>query len=218
MKALDFARWLCSGMLVGALALAAALPARAHRVTVFAWVEGDTVRTESRFSGGKAVNEGVVVVYDEQDRELLRGKTDENGEFSFEAPARTALKVVLEAGMGHKGEWIVPAEELAGVQAEAEEAPGPASPSPGRMEEGPSAKSEPEGATPTASLDAREIQSAMEKALDKKLAPVLKMLAEARREQGPSARDVFGGIGYILGLVGLGSYVHYRKKSGAPPS
>ena len=47
--------------------------------------------------------------------------------------------------------------------------------------------------------------------LDKKLKPVLKMLAESRN-QGPEIRDIFGGIGYILGLVGLGAYIHYRKK------
>ena len=39
----------------------------------------------------------------------------------------------------------------------------------------------------------------------------MKMLAESR-QSGPSIRDVVGGIGYILGLVGLATFVQYRRK------
>ena len=51
-------------------------------------------------------------------------------------------------------------------------------------------------------------------ALDEKLAPLMKILAESR-DRGPTARDVFGGIGYILGLVGVTAYFNYRRKSSA---
>ena len=37
------------------------------------------------------------------------------------------------------------------------------------------------------------------------------MLAEMR-QKGPTARDIFAGIGYILGLVGIAAYVHSRQK------
>ena len=87
--------------------------AHAHRVNVFAWVEGDTVYTESRFPGGKAVKEGQIVVFDEVTGEkLLEGRTDESGAFSFQVPRRVSLRIELTAGMGHKNEWIVPAEEI----------------------------------------------------------------------------------------------------------
>ena len=36
--------------------------ASAHRVNVFAWVDGDTIHVESKFSGGKKVKTGKVVV------------------------------------------------------------------------------------------------------------------------------------------------------------
>ena len=58
-----------------------------------------------------------------------------------------------------------------------------------------------------------ELQLAVEKALDKKLEPVIKMLAESRR-QTLSVQDILGGIGYILGLVGIASYFHFRKNKG----
>jgi len=95
-------------------------PAIAHRVTIFAWVEGDTVHTQSKFSGGRTVKGCMVVVCDSAGKQLLEGKTDENGEFSFKVPQKTALKVVLKASMGHLAEWTIPAEEIVGVAYAAE--------------------------------------------------------------------------------------------------
>jgi nickel transport protein len=60
-------------------------------------------------------------------------------------------------------------------------------------------------------LSSEDLQLAIEAALDKKLKPIMKMLAESR-QSGPSIRDVLGGIGYILGLVGLATFVQYRRK------
>ncbi len=177
----------------------------AHKVTVFAWVEGDMVHTESKFSRGKKVNGGTVVVYDLQGNRLLEGKTDAQGLFLFSVPKKAALKVELQAGMGHRAEWIVPAEEM-GVVASSEttgvivpqerETPPPA--------EKPQTKI-------AAELSSEDIQLAVERALDKKLKPVIKLLV-ASREQDLSLSDILGGLGYILGLVGLASYIHFRRK------
>jgi nickel transport protein len=32
------------------------------------------------------------------------------------------------------------------------------------------------------------------------------------QQEGPTVKDIFAGIGYILGLVGIAAYVHSRKK------
>ena len=74
--------------------------ANAHGVYVFAWVEGDTVYVESKFSGGKKVNSGKIIVTDSQGAELLNGTTNDQGEFSFKIPKKTELKIVLLAGVG----------------------------------------------------------------------------------------------------------------------
>ena len=87
-------------------------PADAHGVIVFAWVEGDRVHVESKFSGGRKVNGGKVVVLDSQGTELLRGTTDAQGKYDFTVPAKTDLKILLQAGMGHQGEWTVSASEI----------------------------------------------------------------------------------------------------------
>lgn len=86
--------------------------ANAHRVNLFAWVEGNTVYVESKFSGGKKVNAGKIIVTDPQGIELLNGKTDDQGEFSFKIPKKTDLKIVLLAGTGHRAEWMIPAKEI----------------------------------------------------------------------------------------------------------
>ena len=67
--------------------------AHAHRVTIFAWVEGDIVHTESKFSGGKKVKHSPVEVYDNLGNKILEGKTDGDGKFSFKVPKKTAMKM-----------------------------------------------------------------------------------------------------------------------------
>ena len=44
--------------------------------------------------------------------ELLSGTTDQNGEFSFKVPQKAELKIVLEAGAGHRAEWTIAADEI----------------------------------------------------------------------------------------------------------
>ena len=86
--------------------------ASAHRVNLFAWVEGDTVYVESKFSGGKKVNMGKIIVTDPQGTELVKGITNEKGAFSFKIPKKTDLKIVLLAGTGHRAEWVIPVSEI----------------------------------------------------------------------------------------------------------
>lgn len=178
--------------------------ARAHKVNVFAWVEGDTVFIESKFSGGKRVKGGMITVSDLRGNQLLSGKTNNRGEFSFKIPKKTTLKIVLVAGMGHRGEWTIPVEEIEMVSViEIRESV---------QQE--TAENEPKSimrSIPAPKPCSDEIQLAVEKALDKKLKPIMKLLAESR-EQGPTFHDIFGGIGYIFGLVGLATYIHYRRK------
>jgi nickel transport protein len=93
--------------------LIAAVPASAHRVNIFAWVEGGRVFVECKYPDGTKVHEGVIRVIDSAGKELLKGKTNDKGEFSFKAPKIDNLKVVLEAGMGHRAEWPLSKQDLA---------------------------------------------------------------------------------------------------------
>lgn len=185
----------------------------AHRVTVFAWVEGDTVHVESKFSGSKKVKGGTIVVTDSSGAELLTGKTNDQGEFSFKLPRRTTLKITLKAGMGHQAEWTIPVEDFesathSGKAPAQETMPNKVHPSPEAALHNPQPS---ESRRTHDGLNSAEIETIVENALDKKLKPVLKILAESR-DKGPTIGEVIGGIGYIVGLMGLAAYFRYRKR------
>ncbi len=192
-------------ILIAATALTAwlaAVPpvAQAHKVSVFAYVDGDTVYTLSKFSGGKKVNKGLIAVFDPESKKLLDGLTDNQGEFAFKIPQQTALRVELVAGAGHKGHWLVPLEEIVGA---------PAQPSVGTTGTPPGKPAE---IPPAFGDDDARLQAAIEKALEKKLKPVMKLLVESQ-QPGPTLTEILGGIGYIIGLVGIAAYFKSRREN-----
>jgi nickel transport protein len=71
------------------------------------------VHVECKYPDGTKVREGVIRVFDSAGNELLTGKTTTQGEFSFKVPKRDDLKIVLEAGMGHRAEWPLSKQDLA---------------------------------------------------------------------------------------------------------
>ena len=170
------------------------IPALAHKVMIFAWVEGSTVFTESKFSGGKKAINAPVVIFDKDGKKLLEGKTDNKGEFSFKVPKLTDLRIVLNAAMGHKAEWTVPESEIREA---------------GNILEKKSAV-EPSGPT-TVGLSKEEVKKIVEDSLDKKLRPIVRMMTESKNNE-PSITEIIGGVGYIFGLMGVAIYFKNRKK------
>jgi nickel transport protein len=181
-------------------------------VNVFAWVEGDTIYVESKFSGGKKVKTGKVVVMDPQGAELLSGFTNDQGEYSFKVPQQSDLKIVIVAGQGHQGQWTIRASELRGLTAETRTEAGAEKAMSSERQQAVARKfKNPEAAGSGAGLKPQELEAVIESVLDRKLKPITSMLADMRQE-GPSIADIFAGIGYILGLAGIAAYVHNRKK------
>jgi nickel transport protein len=161
---------------------------------IFAWVEGDTVFTESKFSGGKKVMNAQVLVFDKGGEQLLEGKTDNKGKFSFKVPKLTDLRIVLNAAMGHKAEWTVQESEIreSGGDLGSKKADEPSQPI-------------------TVGLSKEEIKELVEESLDRKLRPIIKIMTESQ-SKGPSVTEIIGGIGYIFGLMGLVIYFRNRRK------
>jgi nickel transport protein len=169
----------------------------AHKVNVFAWVEGDTVFVEGYFPGGKKSQNSLVEVFNPAGAKLLEGRTNEKGEFSFKIPERTDLKIVLTASMGHKNDFIVPASDFQKVESS------PSSPAQSFTESAKNSSVHP--------ADLSQLEGMIDKALDRKLAPVIKLIRDTRKE-GPSITEIVGGIGYIFGLFGLVMYFKSRKE------
>jgi nickel transport protein len=187
--------------------------AMAHRVNVFAWAEGDTVHVESKFSGGKKIAGAKIIVTDAGGVEVLTGQTDDQGQFSFKRPQPAELKIILEAGMGHRAQWTLPVDDGHADHPADKSRPEKANPR-GSLENPDGQIYHRNSETPTAVYagpSRAEIEAIVEKALDKKMKPVLEMLAESRHTE-PGIGDILGGIGYIIGLVGTAAYFHSRKK------
>ncbi len=182
--------------------------ALAHKVLLSAYVEGDSVFVEGGFSDGTPCKNAGIEVFDPSGKKLLEGKTNEDGEFSFKPPQKTDLKLVLNAGMGHRGEYTVPADELQGVVVGNQATKTEAMPAPTAETRKPREASE-----AVARIDPKEIESIVDRVIQKRLRPLTQLVAKSQRKTGFSPTEIFGGIGYILGLMGIAMYFRYRKGS-----
>ena len=173
----------------------------AHKVYLFAWVDGDTVHTESYYPNKRRISGGKIKVLDSSDGQLLlSGMTDENGEFSFKIPKRVDLRIVLEAGMGHQSEFRLPASELSPKDTQPQNA--------GERK----VKGERDPSIPEVEADSEQLKKIIETALEKKLAPLERKIAHLEKGDGPGLTEIIGGIGYIIGLMGLALYFKSRKR------
>jgi len=172
--------------------------ASAHKVYIHAWFEGDTVYVESYFGSKKKVQGALIQVFVFSGEKLLEGRTNERGEFSFKSPQNTDLSIVVDAGMGHKNEYILKAEEFTDA-------------SDVKTEMGKTDEAEVVSLSPNLA-DAEQIRAIVEQALDSRLKPVMRELARSRKEKSPGFTEVVGGIGYIFGIMGLVMYIRSRKK------
>lgn len=170
--------------------------AAGHRVNVFAWAEGGTVHVTSKFAGGGKISEGSVKVYDEKDNLLTEGKTDDQGEFSFPVPEISDLKIQVSAGPGHRGEWLVSKDELSDAAGS-------------DQSEGSRQIREAVDEAVEKAVD-EALEEKLDRVLEKRLAPVMRTLSEIKNP-GPTASDVFGGLGYIIGLFGIAAYIYSRR-------
>lgn len=184
--------------------------ALAHRVNIFAYVEGGDVVVECSFSRSNPVRQGTVEVYDQGGEMLLQGQTDQAGHFRFPVPeqalgSKSGLTIRLLAGEGHQNEWTVDWSELAGAAL---------SPAATRAKDAPTpAVSAQTDVTPSqtlaAALTRTELEEIVNAALDAKLAPIKRAVLE---KSGPGLTEIVGGIGWILGLVGLAAYFKSRPR------
>lgn len=99
--------------LLGSLMLLLAVNAYGHSLSVFAWVEGDTLMVETRFSSGKIPVSGTITLYDGYDQKLSEHPI--TGEEFERLPLpnwESGLKVVSSTGDGHDNYWILTPEDI----------------------------------------------------------------------------------------------------------
>lgn len=215
------ARLFLTPALLAAMLLAAfCLPtdARAHRVNIFAWLEGENIVVECAFSRSAPVRGGLVTVYDATDgKELLQGRTDERGVFVFAVPEPVrhahGLRIEINAGEGHVNDWTMTAAEIAEARDLSHGFLQPAPPTAAKPAATAVTSIVSASAAPAAAegaLTAPEVRAIVAEALASGLAPVRRELA-ALASPGPSLRDIVGGLGWIMGLVGIACWFMARR-------
>jgi nickel transport protein len=187
----------------------------AHKVNVFAYADGDAVQVECYFTRSQKVRHGKLTVTDLSTGEkLFEATTDEQGLFRFQ-PDTAFLKtghgmnILLSAGEGHQSDWEISAEELASLSPSGQST-GPQSPTQGVSEAQPSQATSVSGTLVAPATEAAELEALIGKVMDAKLAPIKQSLAW-QQDNSPNLRDIIGGIGWIIGLLGLATYMKYRR-------
>ena len=80
----------------------------AHQLSVFAWVEGDSVLVEARLPKGKHPKLGDVLVYDGEDHLLLKTRLLPDGPASFPLENwKTGYRIIVDIGHAHWASWIL---------------------------------------------------------------------------------------------------------------
>ncbi len=87
-------------------------PAQAHKVNIFAYVEGGKIYTESYFPDGKPVESGTIEVFDSQKQKVVSGMTDKDGKYVFPVPKKDDLTIFINASMGHKNSYHLKKSEM----------------------------------------------------------------------------------------------------------
>lgn len=186
-------------MMLGLVAWASA--ALAHGVRIFAYGEEGRIKGEAYFAGGAKVRKRPVELLDFKGNKLDQTTTDEKGAFSLPMPkAAPPFRLVVLAGQGHRAEFWVNAADLGLDTADKQAKPQAAS------------QQKAAKAVATAAVDTAALQKALDQVLAKRLAPLrgqLLRLAESQQEVG--LREVVGGLGWILGLVGIAAYFKARQ-------
>lgn len=172
-----------------------ALPALAHKVNLFAFAEGGQVYVQGYFSDGKRPKGGKVSVYGPDGQLLLEGRTNDQGEFTFPAPAVSPVEIVLDAELGHTARMKL---DLAG---ERDQAPG--DPNAGLTADAGAAGSA--GAT----VDRAALEALVHRAVAKGVLPLAREV-DALKSRVSTDR-ILAGIGAILALLGGVAFVQARR-------
>lgn len=191
--------------LVVAFVLLCPASAFAHKLYVFAQVDGTTIRGRAYFPGDVPAQKSDVIARDAAGRELGRTTTDDEGKFTFAARERVDYHLVAETPDGHGGQYIVHAEELS------DNLPSKVS----LTDSGSQSVSQPTDHAGTAAASPGKENEPL--AVEVQLAELRKQIQALRQQVFDSDerlrfRDILGGVGFILGLAGVAFYMKARRR------
>lgn len=90
-------------------------PSQAHRLQVFASVDGAQIQGRVYFVGGHPARGVDVELLDADSKAVAELSANDEGRFRLRAPAAQDYRVVAQTGDGHRAEWPIAASELVGA-------------------------------------------------------------------------------------------------------
>jgi len=198
----------------------------AHKVNVFAFLEGNRIVVEGYFSKTAKAQDCVVEFYSADGKKIHQGKTDDKGiyrvDFAGLGPIKGDLKIMLIAGQGHQSEYTIPAADLPSGQSvpekksEAIPETGPVkTATPGQEMAEPESSKAP---IPQPGIDAAALTESVRTVVREELQPLIRMVANQQRillesqDKGPDFKEIIGGIGWIVGLCGIAGFFIGRRR------
>ncbi|WP_334174328.1 cobalamin biosynthesis protein CbiL [Pseudoxanthobacter sp.] len=184
------------------IVLAAVSPAAAHKLKVFAAVEGQAVRGYAFFIGGGRPEGSAWVAKDAAGARIADGTTDAQGRFAFDLPAAVSgdVTVTVDTHEAHIASVRLAAARLRGAAA------APAAP-------GTPASAAPAAAAPAAAGAARDdaqLAALVSAAVQREVEPLLERIEvmDARLR----FTDILSGLFLIIGLAGIGLWARGRRR------
>ncbi|MFZ5866318.1 MAG: hypothetical protein ACOYXY_10595 [Thermodesulfobacteriota bacterium] len=208
-------------VLVAVIALFVVIPESwAHRVNVYAYLEADRIVVEGYFGGKARAANCAVSVHDVNGNKIVEGRTDDKGvcvlRLTDAASAQGNLKVILDAGQGHRADYtIIAAHRVAAAGSSSKPETRGTAVRPALSEQ-----ASPGVLDGASQISSEQVTMLVNQALDEKMKPVLQMLGQQQRllmeqsERSPGLREIIGGIGWIFGLVGVAAYFMSRRRNG----
>ncbi|WP_316859698.1 cobalt ABC transporter permease [uncultured Cohaesibacter sp.] len=203
-----------------------AMPAYAHKVIASAFAEGEVIEGEIGFSNGEMAVNAVVEVFDENDNKIGETVTDEDGIFQYKPTKKIVHIFRSNLGAGHIASYRMEVDELPEIAGAADQpqqaatdeksepvasdasAPAPAKPQ-GQMQSVDPAMLKAIVAEEV-SAQLKQFKPEVSKALRAETKPLRKVVTAYMEKN--DLQSVLGGIGYIIGLFGVGFYVAANRK------
>ncbi len=186
--------------------------AQAHKIISAAYPDGNLIEGEIGFSSGDMAKNILVVITDPNGNKLGEVTTDEEGLFSFTASQKVDHIFRANLSAGHIATFTVLADELPDDLASGETQSSVTSTVSKPVESGENSGEVAALATENSALIVID-QTALEKLIakaTKETRSLRKDLVQYKEER--RLQDILGGIGYILGIFGIASFLLGRRK------
>ena len=173
------------------------LPTAAHKVILYAFVEGETIIAEGGFGDGSPAKNSNIKIYDSKGQLLKETITNEKGiaEISIldlDLAEKSNLKIVLNAGLGHQADYTISEEELSDI--------------------GDKGISGDEGIEVN-KIEEERLRTIISQELEKEIDPLRRRLVQIENDKRPGLTEILGGIGYIFGIMGTALYFLKGRKN-----